>query len=129
MKTRKTIWSDAFRISPKLRSYEADAVQFLSEIELVEDARHKIAHALFGSFSKGPPISVRLIKIKRSKNSAKPHRGIEYFTSSPLTIDDIKHAAQKASDLNIKLYALSSLLQGLMGSPSSNVEIVSNRVR
>jgi hypothetical protein len=118
---RAKIWKDAFRISTDLKPYEATAMQFLEEMQNVADLRNIIVHGLWEEFSAGPPVSAQVIRIKRRKDVP---GGVEFFRSVPLTQDLVRSATQKASDLNIWLQTLSSILIALRGPPPPNVHII-----
>jgi hypothetical protein len=115
------IWKDAFRISPDLKPYETTALQFLDEMQNVAELRNVIVHGLWEEFSAGPPVSAQVIRIKRRKDLP---GGLEFFKSDPLTPRLVRSATQKASDLNIGLQTLSSILTALRGPLPPNVHII-----
>jgi hypothetical protein len=59
---RKRIWSEAFRLSPSLQSYKAEADTFLLELEQVQDDRNMLIHGLWEPFGYTDPVSADLVR-------------------------------------------------------------------
>lgn len=118
---RAKIWKDAFRTSPDLKPYGDSAMQFLDEMQNVAELRNIIVHGLWEGFSAGPPISAQVMRIKRRKDVL---GGVEFFRSIPLTPDLLQSVTKRASELNIELHNLSSVINGLRGQPPLNVHIL-----
>ncbi len=115
---RLEFWNKSFAEIPRMAARRPAAESFESQLSDLAKDRHYVAHAQWGRFKPGIPLSIETSILR---NGVAPHMD---FGRVDVTLDQIILMAATADHLNMGLYPLSSFLKDLQGAPPEDAEII-----